>query len=832
MCGEPLLPKDTDVSRPEFIVLKASAGTGKTHALTLRFAQFLLSDKIRNNQLNQILAITFTHNAANEMKARIIGWLKDTYFGQDTSRMTQIKELVSLSEEALPGRAESVLSHLFDHYTDFQVTTIDSFMTDVFKASAIELGFSPDFEITLNTTPVISYAFSRYLRNITAESKDGQLLLNISDSLREMRGSDKAFIWDPSDEILQTFTEFYRKIEALYRQPEIKDLKEAEQELRTAERGWHDCLERLRQLMENSCLERSGRSAIANRLNSKNIKDWFNCSFKTLPVKKPKSPDLYIIYEQILQCVEDLEKKLNQYKKLYASYYFQPHLQVYHQLLENLDCIKKEKGLIFIDDINRHLADYLSTGVVPDIYLCLGGQIYHFLIDEFQDTSPIQWRNLTPLIDNALSQGGSLFIVGDTKQAIYGFREADYEIMVKYEKGKRKFQSVETSVKDLEANRRSQKAILDFVSLIFPNGVKRLSLDQNNKKIAREKITAWQEAASSSGLDDFICEGPGKKEEDSGQAFPGYVEMEFFRAENETDNNDEEEADGLGEKPRPEPEPAGEDGSLENSPLKKRIQELVLELHDRGYDYSDITILTYKNETVAEAASWLNEKSIPFITFSSLDIRKRQIIREIMALIQFLDFPLDNLSFSTFLLGQVFQNKLKLDNQENEEEIEKSQWAEFVLEARLRSGKKVFPLYTHFRQKYPELWGLYFEPLFKKAGYLPLYDLVSQIYRTFSVFKLSLAQDEQSALIKLLEVIKKFEGQGRSNLRDFVQFSEAETEDNSVWTVDVPEGIPAVKIMTIHKAKGLGFPVVILLLYPEYDQWPLFYLKKEEDSGH
>ncbi|NMC66525.1 MAG: UvrD-helicase domain-containing protein, partial [Acidobacteria bacterium] len=121
MSGELILPKDTEVLRPEFILLKASAGTGKTHALTLRFAQFLLSDKIRNNQLNQILAITFTHNAANEMKDRIIGWLKATYFGQDAVLLKDIKELVSLPEEAFPERAEEKLQYLFDHYSDFQV---------------------------------------------------------------------------------------------------------------------------------------------------------------------------------------------------------------------------------------------------------------------------------------------------------------------------------------------------------------------------------------------------------------------------------------------------------------------------------------------------------------------------------------------------------------------------------------------------------------------------------------------------------------------------------------------------------------------------------------
>jgi len=806
MSGELILPKDTEVLRPEFILLEASAGTGKTHALTLRFAQFLLSDKIRNNQLHQILAITFTHNAANEMKDRIIGWLKATYFGQDAARLKDIKELVSLPEEAFPERAEEKLQYLFDHYSDFQVTTIDSFMTDVFKASAIEMGFSPDFDITLNTTPVINYAFYRYLRNIRAESEEGKLLLRITDSLKEMKGSDKAFLWNPADEILETFSQFYQKLEALYRQPEIKRPEEFELELKKAESDWRDSLQKFRQLLITTPLERANRSAIWRRLDTGNIRDWFDCSFKTEPVKQPKPsepPELLRIYEETIKCLYDFQEKLKKYKSLYAASYFQPHLQVYHRLLEQLDFIKKEKGLIFLDDVNRHLAAYLQTGVVPDIYLCLGGQIYHFLIDEFQDTSPIQWKNLVPLIDNALAQGGSLFIVGDTKQAIYGFREADYKIMVNLKKGDEKFYSVKACVKPLATNRRSRQAILDFVSSIFPRGIREMHVGKDNQKMA-EKIEAWKEAAKSSGLNDFECRGVEDKTQGGGDVFPGYVEMEFFQPPQKSKNKDEQIEDN-GEEVSSGPE-AEEEVEQEDSALKKRVQELIPELRSRGYDFSDITILAYKNETVARAASWLNEKQIPFVTFSSLDIRQRPLIKEILALLQFLDFPLDNLNFSTFLLGNLFQNKLRTD------------------------GQKDYPLYTYFKQAYQDLWESYFEPLYRTVGYLPLYDLVSEIYRTFSVFNPDLTGDEQSALIKLLEVIKKFEGEGGSNLRDFIRFSGEETEDHSVWTVDVPESIKAVRIMTIHKAKGLESPVVILLLYTEQPPFIPFFLKKEECS--
>jgi len=242
------------------------------------------------------------------MKDRIIGWLKATYFAQDAGRLKQIKELVSLPEEAFPGRAEEKLEHLFDHYSDFQVTTIDSFMTDVFKSSAIEMGFSPDFDLTLNIAPVINYAFYRYLRNITAESEDGKLLLKITDSLGEMKGSDKAFLWNPGDEILQTFAQFYRKLEALYRQPEIDDPQEFELELKKAESDWRDSLQKLRQLLINTPLDKAERSAIWRRLKSDNIRDWFDCSFKTFPVKPAKSPALQLRFEKVGQGLEEFQK--------------------------------------------------------------------------------------------------------------------------------------------------------------------------------------------------------------------------------------------------------------------------------------------------------------------------------------------------------------------------------------------------------------------------------------------------------------------------------------------------------------------------------------------
>ncbi|MGB9764473.1 MAG: UvrD-helicase domain-containing protein [Candidatus Saccharicenans sp.] len=804
MIGEKILPKDNEIRLPEFILLKASAGTGKTHALTLRYTQFLLSEKIRNNSLPQILAITFTRNAAREMKLRIINWLKECYFESRPETIAQILELVSCPKEQLKNRAEKVLESILNNYTDFQVMTIDSFMADVFKASAVELGVNPDFEITLDSTPVINYAYSRLLRRATAGSPEGNLLLEISDSLKDWRTSEASFIWDPSTEILSAFLEFYHRLEASNRRPLIRDLNLCKKELERVEKKWRLHLEKLRQFLEKTSLTKNERSTILKKINSNRINDWVDCSFKTIPVKKPSSPGKLNEYKKIEQLCWKLENDLENYKNIFARNYFQPHLQVYHQLLELLHSAQKERGLIFLEDIQKQLSDYLDLGVVPDIYFCLGSTIYHYLIDEFQDTSPPQWQNLKPLIENALSQGGSLFIVGDTKQAIYGFREADYQIMADFIEGRQNFPSVRTEVRELQINRRSKKKLLEFISQIFPGGIEAIPDDEG-------KLSSFKAAGHKSGLNNFTCL---PAEESSEESENGYFEIELLgppQKESHSEENQNEEVSS-----------SEDEIEAEEQPEKKKLQEVIQELIDRGYDYSELAILTYKNQTVVEIASWLNEINIPFVPFSSLDIRERPLIREILSFLQFLDFPLDDLNFSVFLYGQLLQKNFLADSPD----LTLDKLREYIIETRLNPQTRNRPLYTLIRDAFPDIWEKYLDPFFKTAGYLPLYELVSQIYRTYR--PLVLFPEEQGALIKLLEVIKIFEGQGKSNLREFIKFSQSPVDDESIWTVDVPEEIPAVRIMTIHKAKGLGFPVVILLLYPEYPHYPAFYLL---DSG-
>lgn len=792
-----ILRSDTEVSFPEFVLLKASAGTGKTHALTLRFTQFLLSDRIKNNDLRQILAITFTRNAAKEMKSRIIQWLKDCYFGQ-TSTLGQLQEIVKMDKESLAKKAEKTLENLLSRYSDFQVMTIDSFMTEVFRASAIDLGISPDFDISLNPAPLIDYAFYRLLRKVTPESPQGQRLIAMATLLQELSRSEAAFKWDPTEDIKKKFYEFYERLEAMNRRPCLDinpdELREAERKVLLAAKKIEDLVETYGLVFRKgsifaALLPKIKRGFVADLLD----KDW-----NRMPINRPteKEPKKSEGYEKAQQAWEELKEAIKFYKQAYARHFFQPYLQTYDDLIFFLSEAKRERNLVLLEDISRRLATYLSQGIVPDVYFRLGDRIYHFLIDEFQDTSPLQWANLRPLIENSLAQGGSLFIVGDTKQAIYGFREADYEIMMNLERKIESFAPAQVEVRELIINRRSRKKILDFVKKIFPEGIKNLD--------------DYKDEAAESGLDNFTML---VSEEKAKEAHPGHVEIEFFPIEIKSSSDSK--------KNEATEEDQAEDD--QTTLVKNKIQSLIFDLKERGYNYSDIAILTYKNDSVIKIAAWLNEKKIPFIPFSALDIRERKIIKEIFAWLRFLDFPPDDLSLATILLSDHFEKELIASSYP----ITRSDFQDFIL---IYRGKKESPLYTAFRRQYPEIWSHYFDPLFKTVGYYPLYDLTSQIYRLFNLFEHF--PEEEASLIRLLEVIKEFEGRGKNNLREFLLFSKEEASEEALWTIDVAAEVEAVRIMTIHKAKGLGFPVVILVLFPEISPGPTFYLQERPKEGY
>lgn len=792
----------------EFILTRASAGSGKTYALSLRFARFLLTDGPPDvpRDLPHILAITFTRNAAREMKERILDWLKEGYRGEgkkaETLRVKLHKEFHErlFSPAELSRRSEAAVERILAGYTDFQVDTIDSFATMVFRASAVDLGYGPDFEISLDPGELVDYAFARFLRRVKPESAEGEVFRRILDYLLVQESEKARFLWDPAPKILQRLKAFQKKLTARPGELVLDDFQEEKAKLGEKIRGTAG---RLRGAVEESGLDLAGRSHYRDRImpavEDGRFGDLLDCSFGTLPVKgggKAKGAAAEAL-ARIEKEWKTLEGLVGEYARLHARDFFLPYLRAYQSVQAEMKGAKLGRGLLFLDDVNRELLHYLERGIVPDVYFRLGDRIYHYLIDEFQDTSPIQWRILKPLIEESLSRGGSLLIVGDAKQAIYGFRDADFRIMRDLEEGADGFASAPAFSDDLKMNYRSEGVILEFVKDVF------LGLASAPGGEGEKNGVDYGRLAGLSGLNQFTQSVLPERE---GRGYVRYVLFDKGGAAAETGEGEEENA--------------GVPGGDSEAPEKSEIQALIKELLGRGWRRADLAVLAGRNNEVAAVASWLNEIDIPFVSYSSLDIRRRKIIGEILSFLRFLDSPPDDLAFAEFLLGDLFT---------------KVAGKEFDLPARrefLRSCARGDggPRYAALRRARPALWETYFEPFFKSVGYLPLYDLVTRMYREFDVFQRF--PGEEAALSKLLEAIKTFEGEGRNDLREFLAFSADEEDSDENWTIDVPRETDAVKIMSIHKAKGATIPVVICLFYGQIFKGEEFYLHDEEDGVH
>lgn len=824
-----IIENDGDLCFPNAVLLKASAGSGKTHNLSLRFVQFLLSEKIGNNELSNILAITFTKNAAREMKARILKWLKDCYFGNE-KEAAQVLEVTSMGPAELPGRSEKILDNILTRYTDFQVQTIDSFMASIFKASTQDLGFPPFFEIVLDNSDLIEYAFNRYLRKVRPDSIDGGTFERIARLIQDSQGANAAFPWDPTGVILDKLKTLYARLAAQKGRPDAEDSDKARMEI---EKKIARQTGELEALIEQSGLERSARSGfykVSAAVKENRYPDLVEVSLKTPPVKKPNKSHSGAEYDRILDSWLALAGPVRDYCLIHARSYFRPYLMAYESFDETLEKIKRREQTVFIEDINKRLARYIDEMIIPDIYFHLGDRIFHYLVDEFQDTSPIQWTDMRPLIENSLSVAGSFFVVGDTKQAIFGFRDADYRIMKELEeRASEYFGSVEIDVRELGKNYRSCEKILEFARRIFPGKLD--ELDQYSRiNRGPAGAGAGENGAENAGRGEPLYAFQQEViEENRGK---GFVEVAIL---------EKTVADGAATRGSPgdiaEAEEPWEGEAEGDVPEKAEVQKRVRELHARGYRYADIAVLTYKNESVVNAASWLNEIDVPFVPYSSLDIRTRKITGELMALLRFLDSPPDDLSFSKFLLGDVLAEKMRRDGLA----VPRDRWGDFLFDCRLNRTR---PVYVAFRALHPGLWERYFAQSFKSVGYYPLYDLVTLIYRVFSVFESF--PGEESALAKFMESVKDFESVGRNDLREFLNSAEQGAKGGRVggrsggarataaggpdaaWNIDVPIDIDAVKIMTIHKAKGLGFPAVILLLYEERFKPPDFYIDAGE----
>jgi ATP-dependent exoDNAse (exonuclease V) beta subunit len=748
-----ILLNDIELQFPNLTIVSASAGSGKTHTLTLKILQLLLSRHIPNNRLNNVLAMTFTKNAAAEMRQRVLEYLKKAFLG-DKGILDQLRPLVSMNEVHLRTRCGELIDLILQDYSAFQVQTIDSFMARVFRASAMEFGFSPTFEIVMNNRTILDAAFEQFIRDLATDPSRQQLLEELTDILVESQNTSSRYIWNPFQKLSDEVRNLYNTLCA--QSKEVLPFLGDERQLKTLRSEILNTFHHLHTLVRDSGLEITKNYAnVAAIAHAGDVDKLIELKSVNKPLKAGKSKTEK---ERVEEWNARLKPILEQFKSLSAEYvvqqayrYYLPYVEAHKLFRSTIEQMMRRNGQVHLPDVNSMLLKYISEEIIPQVYFYMGDVIFHYLIDEFQDTAPVQWEAMKPLFAEALSKHGSLFVVGDTKQSIYAFRHADWRIM-KNLMETIVFPSAPPEVQELDTNYRSFERILDFNKTVFQEVVPK---------------EAGREAPRASGLSTF------KQEVNENNRKKGYVEIVSF------ENDDDQEQQ------------------------RAKILEIIRDCHTRGFRNGDITIMTPKNEHVVAVSGWLNQDHIKFISHSSLDIRGRSITNDIIALLHFLDSPIDDLAFSTVLLSDTFRRALAADDVK----LTMEELHVFLLS--MRRAEHQAPLYASFRSRYTDIWMRYFDELFTVVGYLPMYDLLSEIYKQFRLFEN--APNEEGALAKLLDIMKDFEEKGQNNLKDFLAFADDEADDAD-WNIAVPHGEDAVSVMTIHKAKGLDNRVVIVLL--------------------
>ena len=738
---------------PRQLIVPASAGSGKTTELTRQLIQLLLSNVIPCSDFNNILAITFTNNAALDMKRRVLKTLKDVHFGVSEEEET-LSAMLPDTAEGLRADAGMLVERLLERYSDFHVQTIDSFLARVFKASSLEFGFSPDFAIRLSSDPLIEEAFEAVTRRIGENAGMIPLFGELVDLVLETGRSDGRFIWNPYEELSREVKLLYRRLVQHAAAVRLEDLTE---EIRsTSDELIGGVLELDRHIDASAVQRKSLFEKYAHEARQGRVERLLTLKFPDPPITKTGTTPAD--FDRWVEEAGPLSKRITELRSgllaLRARQHFQPYARALTALQEAIETARRERGEVDIGEVSRRLAGFLASDVVPELYYKLGEEIRHFLIDEFQDTSPVQWRVLRPLIENALSLGGSLFIVGDLKQSIYSFRGADWRIMHGLLTSNPFPMAGPPDIRPLPTNYRSGERIVQFNREVFHTIVPTL-------------ITSGAERVS--GLSTY--------QQDAAPSLvkKGYVETVFLERDDD------------------------------KAPERAAIEEILEDCLRRGYHQRDIAILTPTNDAVIAVSEWLNKIPREFISHSSLDIRSRKVTAEIIALLRFLDSPVDDLSFASVLLGDILAGYLVHTGRETS----LGPLRAFLRQTLLGQGSSR-PLYTLFRDRFPEIWEAAFDEVFARVGYLPLYDLVSDLCTSLQIF--DVVPEEEATVVKLLEVAQEFEETGTPTVRDFLQYCDDESEDAD-WTMALPADADAVQIMTVHKAKGLGFKVVIALLY-------------------
>lgn len=482
------------------IVYRASAGSGKTYTLALKYISLAL--KSGSKGFTHVLAVTFTNKATGEMKDRILEKLYGLSRGLDANFLKDVKKITKLGEQEIQRKSTEMLCYIMNDFDHFRVETIDSFFQSLLTNLAFELGLTRGFKVDLDDKRVISIAVERILRRIDQEEKNG-LRRIVKESL--IRSLEDGKSWDIAKDLKAFAGKNLFKSEYVNNEKNITDLLNNGEMRKIKEsilKSWSvlkDEKEKALQFVEQWVSDAEGDSSWKKQMVStvktfcgyvrdNSSKDVSSSVRKAAEDKDAllKNPGCDEALDKKAQQVSDyLEKLVDFYDN--AEKYGRPY-NTYQLAVENLDtlafmgAISEEINHIVLEENTTLLAKtpLLFKNLVKDeidqsfVFERAGTTFKHIMIDEFQDTSRVQWNNFEHLVNESTAQGEESLVVGDIKQSIYRWRGGDWNILYGFEDGNN------TSVENLDTNYRSKPIVVRFNNVFFTKAAYILDQKENS----------------------------------------------------------------------------------------------------------------------------------------------------------------------------------------------------------------------------------------------------------------------------------------------------------------------------------------------------------------
>ena len=770
---------------PQLDIYRASAGSGKTFLLTMQYLKLLLQSPTK---YREILAVTFTNKATEEMKHRILGELKKLATGEQTMYGQKLMEAVKgLSANDLQQQAAATYASILHDYSRFSISTIDSFVQKIVRSFAYEIGLDAGFTLQMNTDAVKEDLTLRLYNLLdTNEPLRNWVVEMASTRLSEGKSWDfKADMMELAGELFkERFQQFDVAMNTMNESERVAAFYQLKDHVHAATKQFENELVKLGKagvsLVESNGLDVTdfyyGKAGFINHFYKAANKNFgaagprVNAFLENPDVAVPKkatadtrnsiegiSNQLHVLMKQLTAYYTENIESFFTASAIKQNLYTLQLMQVFSNELANY---RSENNALLISDTHLLLRQLSQENDAAFIFEKTGNRYQHFLIDEFQDTSVFQWDNFKPLLENSLSQGQYNLIVGDVKQAIYRWRSGDWRLLLS--EVKKQLQSFRPKENTLQENYRSAKPIIVFINYLFATIPVRLQTKFNTDMEAapvtiqqRLEDNGYFHIIENAYLDSFQSTPQAAADE-------GLASIEFLEETEDEDGNKISFAELVLEK------------------LPFTIEALVIE---QGYQPKDITILTRGNYEARQVIQTLmlhqqqpDALQYNMISAEALFIGANEAVQIIIAAMRWLVNESDTLS-KAFLIKSI-ATRSGSSIPQHQQYINKGQ------------GEALLP------------------PMFinDRVGLqsLPVMDLVNKL---INLFALQQQPADHAYLLAFQDVVLEWNRFGEDGLLAFINYWNSDGKKKSL---PGSSGANAVEVMTIHKSKGLAFEVLLL----------------------